>query len=305
MLTADTPQVLADSDLATALRYAEGALTVFGDQAAREARWLLTQCLGISVSRTHIEPNLTVSAAQMQRLANWCQRRAAGEPLAYLVGQREFWSLDFVVTPAVLVPRPETELLVELVLHRGDQLARELERVPRIVDLGTGSGAIAIALAHERPSWNITAVDLSPAALQLAAANATRLGVKLELLLGSWFEPLGEARYDIVVSNPPYVAGDDPVLQNDSLRFEPRMALTPGYDAYADLQHLQNMAPHHLNEGGWLLLEHGASQGAEMQRRLVARGYAHVVSVPDLAGLERVTLGRWMHPTNSTQQRTT
>jgi release factor glutamine methyltransferase len=173
------------------------------------------------------------------------------------------------------------------------------------VDLGTGAGAIALTLALERPTWRVHAVERSESALRVARANAARLGAALRLEAarpesshvvfhaGSWFEPLAQQCFDLIVSNPPYVAADDPVLNADGLRHEPPTALTPGADAFADLQHILEEAPRHLTAGGVLLLEHGSTQAAELRTRLVARGFAHVVSHRDLAGHERVTEGRW------------
>lgn len=217
-----------------------------------------------------------------------CARRIAGEPVAYLLGRREFWSLDFEVTPAVLVPRPETELLVERALALGPPGAA------RAADLGTGSGAIAVALARERRGWRIVATDVSAPALAVARANAAALGATgIEFLAGSWFGPLGAVRFDLLVSNPPYVAADDPALADPALAFEPPIALTPaGGDALAALRILARGAAAHLLPGGWLLLEHGASQGREVRAELVAAGFGHVRSHRDLAGHERMTEGR-------------
>ena len=197
----------------------------------------------------------------------------------------------------MLVPRPETELLIERALLAGDGISAPSIRA---VDLGTGSGAIALTLALERPTWQVHAVERSESALRVARANAARLeAARLEsshvvFHAGSWFEPLAQQRFDLIVSNPPYVAADDPVLQSDGLRYEPSTALTPGADAFADLQHILAEAPRHLTAGGVLLLEHGSTQAAELRARLVARGFAHVVSHRDLAGHERVTEGRWL-----------
>jgi len=222
------------------------------------------------------------------RFAADCARRAAGEPVAYLLGRREFWSLEFEVSPAVLVPRPETELAVERVL------ALVTAQDARVADLGTGSGAIAIALAHERPAWRVTASDLSPEALAVARRNGDRLVAgRVEWLSGNWFTPYAQRRFDAIASNPPYIAGDDAVLQGDGLRHEPRLALTPGGDGLGALTTLINGAPEHLAAGGWLVLEHGTEQGKTLRDALVARGFAHVTSHRDLAGHERVTEGCW------------
>lgn len=232
------------------------------------------------------EPVPAPVAAEFARLA---ARRAAGEPVAYLLGRREFWSLDFEVGPAVLVPRPETELLVERVL------ANVTADTANVADLGTGSGAIAIALAHERPRWRVTGTDISEAALAIARRNGERLaGSRVEWLAGTdWLATLAGRRFDAIASNPPYIAGDDPVLQGDGLRHEPAIALTPGGDGMSALLTLINGSPGHLAAGGWLLLEHGATQGPPLRDALVARGFTHVTSHRDLAGHERVTEGNW------------
>lgn len=283
------------------------ALDGLGEHARREAETLVFSALSIPRSRAITDPDWLVPEALALRVQQWAQRRAAGEPLAYLTGEREFWSRSFAVDASVLVPRPETELLIERALlagdgFRGEGLRSEGIAVPaiRAVDLGTGSGAIALTLALERPTWQVHAVERSESALRVARANAARLGAaRLEsshvvFHAGSWFEPLAQQRFDLIVSNPPYVAADDPVLQSDGLRYEPSTALTPGADAFADLQHILAEAPRHLTAGGVLLLEHGSTQAAELRARLVARGFAHVVSHRDLAGHERVTEGRWL-----------
>jgi release factor glutamine methyltransferase len=215
-------------------------------------------------------------------------RRAHGEPLAYLVGSKEFWSLELRVGPGVLVPRPETELLVERALALRPQPTGE------VADLGTGSGAIALALARERPLWRVAATDISEEALSVARRNALALGASnVELLTGDWFAPLAGRRFNLVLSNPPYVAGNDPLLSAPPLRFEPRIALTPGADAMAHLRSIIRAAPEHLERGGWLLLEHGATQAAEVARELLVRGFGHIRSHRDLPGHERMTEAQW------------
>lgn len=216
------------------------------------------------------------------------ERRAQGEPLAYLLGRKEFWSLELEVGPGVLVPRPETELLIERAL------TLRPEPSGTVADLGTGSGAIAIALARERPRWRIVATDLSEEALSIARRNVRALAAThVELLAGEWFAPLGDRRFDLVLSNPPYVAGDDPLLGSPPLKFEPPIALTPGGDGLAHLRRIIRAAPDHLERGAWLLLEHGATQAPEVARELRERGFGHIRSHRDLAGHERMTEGRW------------
>jgi release factor glutamine methyltransferase len=214
------------------------------------------------------------------------ERRAAGEPLAYITGIREFWSLPLVVSPEVLVPRPETELLVERCLARlGDD--------PRsVAELGTGSLAIAAALAIERPDWHIVATDRSAGALAIAAINRQRLQLSnIELREGSWCEALGNGRFDAILSNPPYVAPGDPALAE--LFHEPRDALVAGEAGHSDLLAIARCARVHLYPGGVLLLEHGATQAARLAAELVGLGYARVVCHRDLAGLDRVTEATW------------
>jgi len=270
---------LADSErlLTTAARAIE----------RRDAEILLAGCWGKSRSQLIAAMGDAVPADVAARFEQMWRQRATGIPVAYLLGRREFWSLEFSVSPAVLVPRPETELLVERVL------AQVLEPDADVADLGTGSGAIAIALAHERPRWRVTGTDASEAALDVARANGGRLvGGRVEWAHGDWYDALGNRRFDALASNPPYIAGDDPVLSGDGLAHEPRGALTPEGDGFAALATLINGAPGHLKPGGWLALEHGSSQGSTLRSMLVARGFTHVTSHRDLAGHERVTEGK-------------
>jgi release factor glutamine methyltransferase len=253
--------------------------------ARLDAAVLLAHVLGVPRARLNSHPETLVDAAQSEHYRKLLARRAAGEPLAYLTGVREFWSLQLAVSPEVLVPRPETELLVERAL-----LLNPASRA-RIADLGTGSGAIALALARERSQWQVLATDLSSAALAVARANAAALGLThVEFRAGDWYEPLGTERFDLLLSNPPYVAAADPALRE--LRHEPPLALTPGEDAFAALRALVLGAPQHLVEGGWLLLEHGATQAAQLRAALVLAGFRHVRSHRDLAGHERMTEGQ-------------
>jgi len=252
----------------------------------RDAEILLAWAWGRTRSQLLVSMEETVPAEVAARFADVCRQRADGVPVAYLLGHREFWSLEFAVSPAVLVPRPETELLVQ----------RVLERVPaaeaNVADLGTGSGALAIALAHERPRWRVVGTDRSAEALAVARGNGARLaGDRVEWLQGDWYAALDGRRFDAIASNPPYIAADDPALEGDGLRREPRCALTPGGDGFGALLTLINGAPRHLHSGGWLLLEHGNTQGEAARSLLVARGFTHVTSHRDLVGHERVTEG--------------
>jgi release factor glutamine methyltransferase len=255
------------------------------EQPNLDAGILLAFSLGVPRVRLRSHPEEPRTPEDLERYLALIERRARGEPLAYITGIREFWTLELRVTRDVLVPRPETELLVE----RGLALCSS-ERA-RVVDLGTGSGAIALSLAAERPAWSVLATDASAAALAVARDNAGRLGLKVEFELGNWFDGLATRRFDLVVSNPPYVDARDPALL--ALKDEPRQALTPGADALADLRAIIQAAPEHLLAGGWLALEHGAAQGSAVARELVARGFGSVRSHRDLAGHERVTEGQW------------
>jgi release factor glutamine methyltransferase len=255
------------------------------EQPNLDAGILLAFSLGVPRVRLRSHPEERRTPEDLERYLALIERRAGGEPLAYITGIREFWTLELRVTRDVLVPRPETELLVE----RG--LALCSSECARVVDLGTGSGAIALSLAAERPAWSVLATDASAAALAVARDNARRLGLTVEFELGDWFAGLTARHFDLVVSNPPYVDARDPALL--ALKDEPRQALTPGADALADLRAIIQAAPEHLLAGGWLALEHGAAQGSAVAHELVARGFGSVRSHRDLAGHERVTEGQW------------
>jgi release factor glutamine methyltransferase len=253
-----------------------------------DAGILLAYALGRTRTHLMVHPETVPDEAATGHYLRLLERRAAGEPLAYVVGSKEFWSLPLQVGPSVLVPRPETELLVERAL------ALRASPLGRVADLGTGSGAIAVALATERPQWSVVATDLSRPALETARANAASLNLqRIEFRLGSWFAPLEGLRFDLLVSNPPYVAADDPAMQDPALKHEPRNALTPGPDATICLREIIQAAPGHLERDGWLLLEHGADQAPAVARELVARGFRHVRSHRDLAGHLRVTEAQW------------
>ncbi len=229
--------------------------------------------------------------ADASAYAALCRRRAAGEPLAYLVGEREFHGLTLQVSPAVLVPRPDTETLVDWALALlADELADR--PAPQVVDLGTGSGAIALAVKHRHPVAQVSAVDLSDAALAVARANATRLGLAVDFHAGSWWQALpGDQRFDLVLSNPPYIAGEDPHLP--ALRHEPTLALTPGGDGLDAIRAIVVGAPAHLQPGAWLLLEHGWDQAGAVAALLQQAGFQAVATHRDLADRPRCTGGRW------------
>ena len=253
-----------------------------------DAELLLAHALGERRVRLRSHPEAIQPPDGARRFLELIERRAAGEPIAYLLGRKDFWTLELHVSPAVLVPRPETELLVEraLALHPGP--------LARVADLGTGSGAIALALASERPGWQVTGTDISAEALAVARANAVKLGLeRTELIEGDWLECLTGRSFELLLSNPPYVAAHDPALEQPPLRREPHRALVAGEEGLADLRRIIRTAPGHLVPGGWLLLEHGASQAAAVAGELVGRGFAQVRSHRDLAGCERMTEGQW------------
>ena len=232
-----------------------------------------------------------LNKSQLQQLEALLARRLRGEPVAYLTGQREFWSLLLDVSPNTLIPRPETELLVELSL----ELFEESSAERRILDLGTGAGAIALAIASERPNWRITGVDRVPEAVVLAQRNRQRLNLPhVEFLQSDWFESVDEAGFDLIVSNPPYIDALDPHLEQGDVRFEPRSALVADEDGLRDIKQIIADAPRYLAPQGWLLFEHGYQQADAVQQLFKSRGFSAVQSHQDLAGHARATLGQWL-----------
>jgi len=263
-----------------------------GATPSLDAELLLAHVLDASRARLRSHPEEVPAADAAARFVALIERRALGEPIAYILGRKGFWTLELSVNPAVLVPRPETELLVEraLEVHPGAEA--------RVADLGTGSGAIALALASARPRWQIVATDVSADALAVARANAAALGLaRVEMVQGDWLACLPGRSFHVLLSNPPYVAETDPALRAPELMREPRLALVAAEDGLAALHRIIQAAPDHLEHGGWLLLEHGAGQAAAVAGALVARGFAQVRSHRDLAGRERMTEGQWpIHP---------
>lgn len=253
---------------------------------ASEARMFLREVTGCSAAQVAAYPERALTAEQAARYAELLERRAAGEPVAYLLGEREFYGRSFRVSPAVLIPRPETELIVDLVKARVAP-----GTAPAILDLGTGSGALAVTLALEIPAARVTAVDLSPAALEVARANAAALGAQVKFVESDWFAAVGAERFEIIVSNPPYIVDDDPHLAEGDVRFEPRSALASGRSGLDDLTRITATAPAFLAPGGWLLMEHGYDQAEAVRALLGAAGFVAVESDRDLAGIERVSLG--------------
>ncbi|MFZ2507586.1 MAG: peptide chain release factor N(5)-glutamine methyltransferase [Steroidobacteraceae bacterium] len=251
-----------------------------------DAELLLAHVLKCSRAALAAAPERELDDAQAQALAGLAARRRAGEPVAYLTRRRSFWTLDLEVTPEVLVPRPETELLVEKALEELRAVAQ-----PAILDLGTGSGAIALAIASERPDASVTAVDRSAEALAVAARNASRLRIgNVRFLTGSWYEPAGTERFHAIISNPPYVADGDPSLA--ALSHEPRAALVAGPRGLDALAHVCAGAPSHLMPAGLLIVEHGACQGEDVRTMMTGAGLRQIATLNDLAGRQRVTRGK-------------
>ena len=253
--------------------------------ASLDTQVLLARVLATTRTGVIANDDRVLTEAELRVWSDWLTRRASGEPVAYLLGEKEFCGLVLEVRAGVLVPRPETELLV-------DWAASLLDERPAgvtVLDLGTGSGAIALALKHRCPRAQVTAVDASSSALSVARANAMRLGLDIELLASSWWESLAARRFDLIVANPPYVAGDDPHLA--ALRHEPLEALVSGVDGLDALRTIVRSAGRHLEDGGWLLVEHGFEQGAAVRELLAAAGLAGIATRRDLAGHERVTGG--------------
>ncbi|QDZ30247.1 peptide chain release factor N(5)-glutamine methyltransferase [Noviherbaspirillum sp. UKPF54] len=253
--------------------------------SALEARILLGHALQLTRVQLITQSQRVLGADECARIAALFQRRLDGEPIAYIVGEREFYGLTLYTTTDVLIPRPETELLVELALERAADNAR-------VLDLGTGSGAIAIAIAYALPEAQITAIDSSAGALAVAQRNAARHGVNVDFLQSDWYEAVAGRRFDIIVSNPPYIVAGDPHLSQGDLRFEPVGALTDHADGLSALRKIVDGAPRNLVPGGWLLMEHGYDQAHAVRSLLAAHGFQDVQSWKDLAGIERVSGGR-------------
>ncbi len=274
-------EVLADAQVRLATRAGEP------DNPRQEAELLLLHVLEKPRSWLFTWPDAELSDGILTVFHALLEKRLTGTPIAHLLGQAEFWSLPLEVTPETLIPRPDTETLVEQVLQL------PLPEQASVLDLGTGTGAIALALASERPAWRVSASDSVPEAVALAQRNAHSLGLEqVRFFRSDWFRDLETVGWDLIVSNPPYVAEQDPHLSMGDVRHEPRSALTSGADGLDAIRHLVHTAPQWLNEEGWLALEHGYDQGGAVAQLMRDAGYESVTGVSDLAGQPRVTLGR-------------
>ena len=271
-----------------ALAQARTALEAVSGTARLDAEVLLAEVLGWSRSRLLAHPGASLDPARARRFEALMERRRGGEPIAYITGRREFWSLEFAVTPDTLIPRPETEHLVEAVLG-----VVPPDDAATVADVGTGAGAVAVALARERPRSFVLGSDQSPAAVAVARANAARLGAgNVSFIVADACAALAQGRWDVIVSNPPYVAEGDPHLATGDVRFEPRAALVAGPRGLAMLETLARQGPARLVDGGWLVVEHGRDQGPAVRALLASARLGTIETIRDLAGNERVTLGR-------------
>ncbi len=258
------------------------------DTARLDAEILLAHTLARARSHLHAWPEKVLSSEQQEKFQQLLQARIQGQPVAYLTGQREFWSLPLAVTSATLIPRPETETLVALALD-----LIPADSTAQIADLGTGSGAIALAIAHERRHCHVLATDISSTAIGTATANAQQLGISnIEFQCGDWCEPLVDRQYDVIVSNPPYIRDADPHLQSGDVRFEPRSALAAGPQGMDDLIKIAHCARQHLRANGWLIMEHGYDQSDQVTQLLEGCGFQNVTDHQDDAGVNRVIIGK-------------
>jgi release factor glutamine methyltransferase len=280
---------MSSMNIAETLSLGTRTLSAHSDSPRLDAEILLGKILGLSRSALIAHDDDALADDSQRAYADLIARRSAGTPVAYLTGTHEFWSLTLSVSPAVLVPRPETEILVEQALR-----LRSRNDPCSVLDLGTGSGAVALAIAAERPNWSVIGVDISPLALSVARQNALILEIfNVEWRQGSWFDAVPGQRFDLIVSNPPYVASGDPGLA--ALSAEPALALTPGPTGLEALAAIVSQAAAHLNERGWLLLEHGWDQAPSLATLLAQQGMHGVRTVPDFAGCPRVTLATTLH----------
>lgn len=272
-----------------ALKKATAALATNSDSARLDSEILLAHYLGKSRSYLYAWPEVTVTPPVLQHFEQAIEQRKTQYPIAYIIGYQEFWSLKLNVTPDVLIPRADTELLVETALGKLQSIKQ-----PNILELGTGSGAIALALASERPDANILACDYSVKALDVAKQNQQQLAISnVSFLHSDWFKAIPAQHFDLIVSNPPYIDPDDPHLHT-SIRFEPLQALCANNQGVADLSHIISTAKTYLKPGSWLLLEHGYDQGEQVPQLFEQAAYQQINCLPDLAGNDRISIGQFV-----------
>ena len=276
------------STIVEAQQWAFSQLASTSESAHVDAEALLVHCLNKSRSFLYTWPEKTLTVEQFKNFQQMIKKRQQGMPVAHIIGEREFWSLPFIVNESTLIPRPDTEILVETALNL------DVRFNARVLDLGTGTGAIALSLAHEKPKWRITAIDKVPEAVALAKANRANLNVEqVEILQSDWFSAVKDRDFDLIVSNPPYIDEQDEHLHMGDVRFEPQSALTAADEGYADLYHIADKAREHLLPGGFLLLEHGYQQAIKVRQKLIDLGYKEVATVRDFGSNDRCTIGTW------------
>ena len=273
------------STVSEALDWATEQLSA-SDEARLDSQVLLAYALNVSRAWLFTWPDKALDGATLTAFNALIEERKSGTPIAYITGYRDFWSLRLKVTPDTLIPRADTELLVETALT-----LKNVEKPCDVIDLGTGTGAIALSLANECPSWRITATDINPKTLSVAEENAKALDLNVRFKASAWFDDIKE-RFDLVISNPPYIESDDPHLQQGDLRFEPAGALVSGHDGLDDIRLLVQQALKHLNKGGYLLLEHGYQQAEAVRTLMADAGYIDIETHQDIEDRDRVTLGK-------------
>ncbi|WP_434938859.1 peptide chain release factor N(5)-glutamine methyltransferase [Shewanella sp. HL-SH8] len=276
------------STIVEAQQWAFSQLASTSDSAHVDAEALLIHCLNKTRSFLYTWPERTLTVEQFKNFQQMVKKRQQGMPVAHIIGEREFWSLPFIVNESTLIPRPDTEILVETALNL------DIRFNARVLDLGTGTGAIALSIAHERPKWRITAIDKVPEAVALAKANRANLQLEqVEILQSDWFSAVKDRDFDLIVSNPPYIAEQDEHLSIGDVRFEPQSALTAADEGYADIYHIADKAREHLLPGGFLLLEHGYQQAIRVREKMIDLGYKDVATVRDFGSNDRCTIGSW------------